>query len=1022
MMQPTPAPTSPPDSPYPTDVKMDVEQTTDYPSQPMNFGSDVPFDILEKFFDALQKQRKSKLRQALIRRWFYGWRKERGPDLYPALRLILPQRDRERPVYGLKEKALARLYIKMMGLPVADGDAKHLLQWKKPSDRSQTSGDFPTVLYDVVSKRSSVIKGSLSIEQVNELLDDLARSSGKRQRIYNEATPNQQRWIVRIILKDMNISVKETSVFKEFHPDAQDLYNTCSDLKQVAWQLSDPETRLRPDDKAVRLFSAFAPMLCKRPTRKIDEVVAGFGQTSFIIEEKLDGERMQLHKRGKKYFYCSRKGKDYTYLYGAHPGEGSLTPYIDKEFDPRVEEIILDGEMLVWDPVSESNLPFGTLKTAALDKSKAEYNPRPCFKVFDLLYLNGQSLLERPTSLRKKNLRSCFKEVSGRLEFALATEGRTTQDVREQLDKILENHGEGLVLKHPKAKYVLAGRNSDWVKVKPEYMDNLGETVDVLVVAGNHGKRKGGGVTALICAVLDDRRPDDEDDDEKKYSSFVRIGTGLSYADYVWVRARKWKPWDPQNPPAFLQTAKKSTEDKGDVYLEPKDSFIVRVKASEIMSSGEFAPDHHQYHMRYTMRFPRALAIRDDLAVEDCMTATALMQHVQAFKKRKLDDKNDVVGGRKKKRKAVAKAPSMLASYASVDVNDVPLASDLFDGMKFGKFLVIADPKSRTGAQDRTDLMKKIISNKGTSLQVAKDPAVLVVYGGSTTPLNVRTIIRKNVHDIIKPAWIIDCIEQKQLLPLHKKYFFHATDARKTTEEYGGDDGETTDEDDESVAVSPPAPSTSQTMTSNDRSEAALAAPSVSLTGSNDAMSSWFSDHEEDDSEPIAIPEDSDTDPDSDNQDMTADGLDDWFDLTSETKTDVASADSEFEVVEDIARMGEDDNAKDYDPDKIFRHLCFYLDTRENAERNGLKVDKQMIDNSDLFTRLEDNITKNGGRIVDLDYPKLTHIVFDKRDVSRRLELMRRTSMPKRRNLVLSQFVDDCLEDETLLDEAYYAP
>lgn len=60
-----------------------------------------------------------------------------------------------------------------------------------------------------------------------------------------------------------------------------------------------------------------------------------------------------------------------------------MTPHIDQAFDPRVNEfvpelcfrlfitqfqssIILDGEMLVWDPVSERNLPFGTLKTAAL--------------------------------------------------------------------------------------------------------------------------------------------------------------------------------------------------------------------------------------------------------------------------------------------------------------------------------------------------------------------------------------------------------------------------------------------------------------------------------------------------------------------------------------------------------------------------------------------------------------------------------------------------------------------------------
>jgi DNA ligase 4 len=84
------------------------------------------------------------------------------------------------------------------------------------------------------------------------------------QRIYNRTTPEEQRWIVRIILKgaalmpqpaphkcpdgtttlDIGISVKEATVFSVFHPDAQDLFNTCSDLKKVAWELWDSERRL----------------------------------------------------------------------------------------------------------------------------------------------------------------------------------------------------------------------------------------------------------------------------------------------------------------------------------------------------------------------------------------------------------------------------------------------------------------------------------------------------------------------------------------------------------------------------------------------------------------------------------------------------------------------------------------------------------------------------------------------------------------------------------------------------------
>jgi len=120
------------------------------------------------------------------------------------------------------------------------------------------------------------------------------------------------------------------------------------------------------------------------------------------------------------------------------------------------------------------------------------------------------------------------------------------------------------------------------------------------------------------------------------------------------VRAKPWKPWDPKEPPSFLLTASKSHDDKGDVYLEPEEyasqsydtllmltvvltlsSFIVKVKAAEITKSGEHLADYRlaglpydhsfftdQYHMKYTMRFPRALSIRDDLTVSDCLTAS----------------------------------------------------------------------------------------------------------------------------------------------------------------------------------------------------------------------------------------------------------------------------------------------------------------------------------------------------------------------------------------------------------------
>jgi ATP dependent DNA ligase domain len=109
-------------------------------------------------------------------------------------------------------------------------------------------------------------------------------------------------------------------------------------------------------------------------------------------------------------------------------------------------------------------------------------------KVFDLLYLNGQPLIHKSTKFRKRNLKACIKEIQGRLELVAGFEARTAMDVRKRMEDVMAERGEGLVMKHPDAGYILNGRNKDWIKarirfrfmernmysasyqVKPEYM------------------------------------------------------------------------------------------------------------------------------------------------------------------------------------------------------------------------------------------------------------------------------------------------------------------------------------------------------------------------------------------------------------------------------------------------------------------------------------------------------------------------------------------------------------------------
>lgn len=91
-------------------------------------------------------------------------------------------------------------------------------------------------------------------------------------------------------------------------------------------------------------------------------------------------------------------------------------------------------------------------------------------KVFDLLYLNGQPIINRSTKFRKRNLKACIKEIQGRIELVADFEARTANDVRKRMEDIMATRGEGLVMKHPDAGYTLNGRNKDWIKVRIQFL------------------------------------------------------------------------------------------------------------------------------------------------------------------------------------------------------------------------------------------------------------------------------------------------------------------------------------------------------------------------------------------------------------------------------------------------------------------------------------------------------------------------------------------------------------------------
>ena len=114
-------------------------------------------------------------------------------------------------------------------------------------------GNFAEVVFSVIEprmKRRAGLPGPpITIRQVNDLLDRLAAadSTGEKTEVMHEiiqqTTAREQRWILRVILKDMQLGMKEDSVFKLLHPDAKELYASVCDLRATCEQCVDPSYR-----------------------------------------------------------------------------------------------------------------------------------------------------------------------------------------------------------------------------------------------------------------------------------------------------------------------------------------------------------------------------------------------------------------------------------------------------------------------------------------------------------------------------------------------------------------------------------------------------------------------------------------------------------------------------------------------------------------------------------------------------------------------------------------------------------
>lgn len=792
--------------------RTELELEEKFPNRPVNHSKTFPFHFLYKYlFDPLLDNRRrptgrstiarkklgphgprssnpNETRKAIIVAFISRWRKEVGDDIYPAFRLIMPDKDRERAMYGLKELTIGKLLVKMVKIDPDSEDAYNLKNWKSAGAKTTSNaGDFSGRCYDLLSRRAlRSTPGDLTIEEVNEMLDRLSVASKEDQQLhimlefYQRMNATELTWLIRIILRQMKIGATEKTFLDMWHPDAETLFNVSSNLRRICWELYSLDIRLGGDESDISLMSCFQPQLAQFQMHDFEKMVQKMRPTEqdnvFWVEEKLDGERMQLHmkedstqKGGMLFGFWSRKAKDYTYLYGNgfYDDNSALTRHLKHAFNNGVRNIILDGEMITWSMEEDRMMEFGTLKTAALEQQKDPSSPghRPLYRIFDILYLNDQSLTKWTLRDRRRALEAAVNPVHRRMEIHSYEEATTAKDIEPLLREVIKTHSEGLVLKNPRSAYHLNERNDDWMKVKPEYMTEYGEALDCVVIGGYYGSgHRGGNLSTFLCGLRIGEGLIARGENPQQCYSFCKVGGGFSSSDYAQIRHAtegKWRDWDTKNTPkeyVVLAGGAKQFE-RPDVWIKPEDSVVIAVKAASISGSPQFA-------LKKTLRFPRFKALRTDKDWKTAMSIDELEEMFHNLDLKKEEKQLTMDDSRRTKRTRKGAPKPLQIAGASEPTEKLPFEPESSTKVFSGLTICIMSNSLKTDrkSEDKSKaVIEQLVKHHGASLTQSPTANKSTICIADREPVSVSGLKKQGSKSIIRPSWLFDCIKQAEI-------------------------------------------------------------------------------------------------------------------------------------------------------------------------------------------------------------------------------------------------------------------
>ncbi len=458
-------------------------------------------------------------------------------------------------------------------------------------EKINATGDAGLAIEELLAIKSQTtfFHEDLDIVRVYNELIAIADMEGKKsqrekllavRRLLANAHPLEGRYLARIMLEELRIGVGESSVrdaiAKAFAVDSalvEHAMQALNDTGEVARLAKLGPAALQ--DVRITLFHPVRMMLAQQGT--IADMMGEHGRIA--AEFKYDGSRFQFHKKGNWARLYSRRLEDVT---------RSLPDVIEKLIPATEHDVILDGEVIAMK--NGKPMPFQSVFRRFRrrhDIAEAQDAIEMVPVVFDILYLDGETLIDLPLLERRNRLENAVT-----LYLAPQVVSSDLKEIEQTYKAALDAGHEGIMIKVPGSPYSPGQRGKNWIKIKPEV-----DTLDLAVIGAEWGEGKRAHVFGSFLMACQDAG---------KLIPLSRVATGLS---------------DEQLAEIYELLKDKVIRKSGkEVTFEP--GLVFEVGYSELQVSPT-------YEAGFALRFPRVIRIRDDKGIADIETLESIRERYQ---------------------------------------------------------------------------------------------------------------------------------------------------------------------------------------------------------------------------------------------------------------------------------------------------------------------------------------------------------------------------------------------------------